>query len=48
MEQTTYPAGEWVRVYREDDSFVGIYAYDGVKEWYKPMKIFPSNTESRK
>ena len=48
MEQTTYPTGEWVRVYREDDSFVGIYAYDGVKEWYKPMKIFPSNTESRK
>jgi hypothetical protein len=48
MEQTTYPAGEWVRVYREDDSFVGIYAYDGVKEWYKPVKIFPSNTESRK
>ena len=48
MEQTTYPAGEWVRVYREDDSFVGIYAYDRVKEWYKPMKIFPSNTESRK
>ena len=48
MEQTTYPAGEWVRVYREDDSFVGIYAYDGAKEWYKPVKIFPSNTESRK
>ena len=48
MEQTTYPAGEWVRVYREDDSFVGIYAYDGAKEWYKSVKIFPSNTESRK
>ena len=48
VEQTTHPAGEWVRIYREDDSFVGIYAYDGVKEWYKPMKIFPSNTESRK
>ena len=48
MEQTTYPAGEWVRVYREDDSFVGIYAYDRAKEWYKPVKIFPSNTESRK
>ena len=48
MEQTTYPVGEWVRVYREDDSFVGIYAYDGAKEWYKPVKIFPSNTESRK
>ena len=48
MEQTTYPAGEWVRVYREDDSFVGIYVYDETKEWYKPVKIFPSNTESRK
>ena len=48
IEQTTYPVGEWVRAYREDDSFVGIYAYDGAKEWYKPVKIFPSNTESRK
>ena len=48
VEQTTHPAGEWVRIYREDDSFVGIYAYDETKEWYKPVKIFPSNTESRK
>ena len=48
VEQTTHPAGEWVRIYREDDSFVGIYVYDETKEWYKPVKIFPSNTESRK
>lgn len=48
VEQTTHPAGEWVRIYREDDSFVGIYAYDETKEWYKPVKVFPSNTESRK
>ena len=48
VEQTTHPAGEWVRIYREDDSFVGIYAYDETKKWYKPVKIFPSNTESRK
>ena len=48
VEQTTHLAGEWVRIYREDDSFVGIYAYDETKKWYKPVKIFPSNTESRK
>lgn len=40
LEKTVYPAGEWVRVYREDDSFVGIYAYDEAKEWYKPVKMF--------
>ena len=48
LEKTIAPAGEWVRVYREDGSFVGIYAYDETREWYKPVKIFPSNTESRK
>ena len=46
IEQTIYPAGEWVRVYRENDSFVGIYAYDGTKEWYRPVKIFPGTTVS--
>ena len=40
LEKTVYPTGEWVRVYREDDSFVGIYAYDEAKEWYKPVKMF--------
>ncbi len=47
-EKNIYPAGEWIRVYREDNSFVGIYAFDGDREWYKPVKVFPSNTEGRK
>ena len=46
LEKTLAPAGEWVRVYREDDSFVGIYAYEENREWYKPVKIFPGTTVS--
>ena len=46
LGKTVAPAGEWVRVYREDGSFVGIYAYDETREWYKPVKIFPSTTVS--
>ena len=40
VEKAVYPAGEWVRVYREDDSFAGIYAYNADREWYKPVKMF--------
>lgn len=40
VEGKTYPAGEWVRIYRADNSFVGIYAYDNEKKWYKPIKMF--------
>lgn len=40
VENRTYPAGEWVRVYREDGSFVGVYAYDNSRKWYKPVKMF--------
>lgn len=39
-ENKTYPVGEWVRVYREDDSFVGVYAYESGRKWYKPVKMF--------
>lgn len=40
VEKTVCPAGEWVRVYREDDSFAGIYAYNADREWYQPVKMF--------
>lgn len=39
-EKVQYEQGQWVRMYRTDDSFTGIYAYDGEKEWYKPVKMF--------
>lgn len=40
VENCTYPVGEWVRVYREDGSFAGVYAYDAGRKWYKPVKMF--------
>ena len=40
VEGHTHPQGEWVRVYREDGSFVGIYAYEAGRKWYKPVKMF--------
>ena len=39
-EGKTYSAGQWVRVYHENNSFVGIYAYDEGRKWYKPVKMF--------
>ncbi|MBO4982001.1 MAG: tRNA pseudouridine(55) synthase TruB [Lachnospiraceae bacterium] len=40
VEDRTYKAGEWVRIYREDDSFAGIYEYDEAGKRYKPVKMF--------
>jgi tRNA U55 pseudouridine synthase TruB len=40
VENMVHSAGEWVRVYVQDGGFVGIYAYDDAKEWYKPVKMF--------
>ncbi|MCD7836835.1 MAG: tRNA pseudouridine(55) synthase TruB [Lachnospiraceae bacterium] len=40
VEKKTFRDGEWVRVYSEDGSFVGIYAYDSERLWYKPVKLF--------
>ena len=40
VEKTTYKLGEWVAVYREDNSFVGVYAFDAGRKWYKPVKMF--------
>lgn len=40
VEKKRYGTGEWVRVYREDNSFVGVYAYEDSRKWYKPVKMF--------
>ncbi len=40
FERNTYAPDEWVRVYREDGSFVGIYAFEVARKWYKPVKMF--------
>ncbi len=40
VEQKRYAAGEWVRIYKEDNRFVGIYAYEPERKWYKPVKMF--------
>ncbi len=39
-EETEREQGRWVRVYRPDGSFAGIYAYDGAQERYRPVKMF--------
>ncbi|MCM1185791.1 MAG: tRNA pseudouridine(55) synthase TruB [Lachnoclostridium sp.] len=40
LEGEVFAAGRWVRIYREDDSFAGIYAYDALQRCYKPVKMF--------
>ncbi len=40
VEKKVCAEGEWVRIYREDKSFVGVYAYDEGKERYQPVKMF--------
>ncbi len=40
VEGALYEPDRWVRVYRQDDSFVGIYAYSFEKKWYRPVKMF--------
>lgn len=43
-DQTTegelYEPGRWVRFYRQNESFAGIYAYNGEKRKYMPIKMF--------
>lgn len=41
-EGKVYEPGERVRLYRPDDSFAGIYAYDAESGCYKPVKMFPN------
>ena len=39
--ETVTPEPErWVRVYRPDGRFAGIYAYEEQKRWYRPFKMF--------
>ncbi len=40
IEKETYEAERPVRVYNEDKSFVGVYAYEENRKWYKPVKMF--------
>lgn len=40
VEKLTYKTGEWVRIYREDESFAGIYEYDEGGKNYRPVKMF--------
>lgn len=39
-EQRQYEQGLWVRFYRPDQSFAGIYAYDEQASSYRPVKLF--------
>lgn len=40
LENVCHEPGRWVRLYRMEGSFAGIYAYDGQKQWYRPVKMF--------
>lgn len=40
VEQALFADSAWVRIYREDGSFAGIYAYDAGQECYRPVKMF--------
>ncbi len=40
QEGEIHASGKWVRVYRKDESFVGIYAWEPERERYKPVKMF--------
>lgn len=40
VERERYAPGRWVRMYRPDGSFAGIYAYDAGRKWYRPVKMF--------
>lgn len=39
-EKKAFGPGEWVRIYRSDESFAGIYAYDEQRRQYRPVKMF--------
>lgn len=39
-EKELHEPGQWIRFYRADGSFAGIYAYDGQSRWYRPVKMF--------
>jgi tRNA pseudouridine55 synthase len=39
-EEKIYGPEQWVRMYRMDDSFAGIYRFDAEKHRYHPVKMF--------
>ncbi|MCR5719677.1 MAG: tRNA pseudouridine(55) synthase TruB [Lachnospiraceae bacterium] len=39
-ENVVYPENEWVRAYRHDNTFMGIYAYNKDNAAYNPVKMF--------
>lgn len=39
-EGLIYPEGALVRIYREDESFAGVYAFDAARRRYQPVKMF--------
>lgn len=39
-ENIKYDNGRWIRFYRMDESFAGVYAYDSGKGRYQPVKMF--------
>lgn len=39
-ENIKYDNGRWIRFYRMDESFAGVYAYDSGKVRYQPVKMF--------
>ena len=46
VEGEQHENGRWVRFYSQDGSFAGIYAYDGEKKKYMPVKMFlPAGNE---
>ncbi|MCI9336677.1 MAG: tRNA pseudouridine(55) synthase TruB [Lachnospiraceae bacterium] len=40
VEREQYAPDRWVRMYRPNGSFAGIYAYDTARKWYRPVKMF--------
>ncbi len=40
QEKALHDPEKWVRAYRADDSFAGIYAYDSGRGQYRPIKMF--------
>lgn len=40
LERALHASGSWVRVYRMDGGFVGIYAYEAGGGCYRPIKMF--------
>lgn len=39
-ERAVYEPGQWVKFYRFDGRFAGIYAYEAGRQRYKPVKMF--------